>query len=73
MGERIVDRIGHDHNFILKSIHYVIACRERRRVPYTMFKKKLGFRKNQNINQIRDQREWERQWRKQRTPLLVLV
>ena len=71
MGERIVDRIGHDHNLILKSISYVIACRERRRVPYTMFKKKLGFRKNQNINQIRDRREWEKQHWKKRTPFIV--
>jgi hypothetical protein len=36
-----------------------------------MFKKELGFLKNQNVNGIWDRREWEKQSRMERTPFLV--
>ena len=58
VGERMVDRINQDQNFILISIHYVIAFSKRRRLSSTMFKQDLGFGKNQNINRIWDRRKW---------------
>jgi hypothetical protein len=36
-----------------------------------MFKKELGFWKNQIVNPIRDRREWEKQHGKERTPFIV--
>jgi|688.fasta_scaffold726957_1 hypothetical protein len=54
----MVDRINQDQNFILISIHYVIAFSKRRRLSSTMFKQDLGFGKNQNINRIWDRRKW---------------
>ena len=54
------------------SINYVIACRERTKVPSSLFKRDLGFQKNQIVNPTRDRCEWERHGRMlERTPFLV--